>query len=159
MLSLCELRRATRVLDERMTGYRVERIVQTDAYAVVFTLYGRDADSEQSAKLYLRVSCAPGLGRVSLCAGKQKAPETPLPFARFLRARLPGARLQGATLRSEDRQLALRFESREGEFTLLLSLLGNRSNVYLLGSSGSPASSKAPDSTEKVLAAFLGTSN
>ena len=35
-------------------------------------------------KLHLLVSCAPGLGRVSLRAEKPKAPETPLPFARFL---------------------------------------------------------------------------
>ena len=122
MLSLRELRRAARVLDERMTGHRIEGIVQTDAHAVVFTLYGRDADSAEGAKLHLLVSCAPGTGRVSLLAQKVKAPETPLPFARFLRARLPGARLTGAALRGDDRQLVLSFESREGAFALLLAL-------------------------------------
>ena len=132
MLSLRELRRVAHVIDERMTGHRVERIVQTDAHTVVFTLYGREADAHAGAKQELVVSCAPGLGRVSLCGEKVKAPETPLPFARFLRARLPRARLTGAALRGDDRQLLLRFDAREGPFTLLLALMGNRSNVYLL---------------------------
>ena len=138
MLNLRELRRAARVLDERMTRHRIERIVQTDAHTVVFTLYGRDAhapdatDSAEGVKRHLLVSCAPSTGRVSLLAKKTKAPETPLPFARFLRARLAGARLTGAALRGDDRQLVVGFESREGAFSLLLALMGHRSNVYLL---------------------------
>ncbi len=141
MLSLRELRRAARVLDERMTRHRIERIVQTDAHTLVFTLYGRDThaahvpdatDSAEGVKKHLLVSCAPSTGRVSLLAKKTKAPETPLPFARFLRARLAGARLTGAALRGNDRQLVVGFESREGAFSLLLALMGHRSNVYLL---------------------------
>jgi predicted ribosome quality control (RQC) complex YloA/Tae2 family protein len=36
----------------------------------------------------------------------------------------------------EDRQLALRFEGREGAFELVLSILGPRSNLYLLDAEG-----------------------
>ena len=142
MLSLRELRRAAVAIDKTMSGHRVERIVQTDAFNVVITLYGRNADGSDGRKRHLLVSCAPGLGRVSLRAEKPAAPETPLPFARFLRARLPRAVLRGAELRGGDRQLVLRFESREGVFHLLLALMGNRSNAYLL------------DAEDQVLAAI-----
>jgi predicted ribosome quality control (RQC) complex YloA/Tae2 family protein len=142
MLSLRELRRAGIAIDQIMSGHRVERIVQTAPLTLIITLYGRDADGSDGRKRHLLVSCAPGLGRVSLRAEKTVAPETPLPFARFLRARLPRAVLRGAALRGGDRQLVLHFESREGVFQLLLSLMGNRSNAYLL------------DAGDRVLAAM-----
>lgn len=41
----------------------------------------------------------------------------------------------------DDRQLALRFTAREGEFQLLLSVFGNRSNLYVLGGEGEIVSS------------------
>ncbi len=57
-------------------------------------------------------------------------------FAAYLRAHLGRARFLSAAIRGDDRQLELRFEARDGEYGLLLSIFGRRSNVYLLDGEG-----------------------
>jgi predicted ribosome quality control (RQC) complex YloA/Tae2 family protein len=61
-----------------------------------------------------------------------KAPSQLPAFSAYLRAHLARARLTSASLRGDDRQLALRFDAEGGEFVLLLCLFGRRSNLYLL---------------------------
>jgi predicted ribosome quality control (RQC) complex YloA/Tae2 family protein len=131
VLSLRELRRAALALDARRAGARLERVVQHGASDLVLVLSGGAAPG----RTQILLCCRPGFARLSELAKSRPAPATPPPFAQYLRAHLEGARLRGAALRGDDRQAELRFESAEGDRTLLLSILGPRSNVYLLGSS------------------------
>jgi predicted ribosome quality control (RQC) complex YloA/Tae2 family protein len=126
MLSLAELRRAVRLADA-LAGARVERVVQPDPLRVVLSLHGREA-----GEAHLLLSADPPTGRLSRLAERRAAPPKPPAFAQLLRARLGAARFAGARILGGDRQAALRFEGAEGVHELLLSLLGPRSNVYLL---------------------------
>ncbi len=127
MLSLAELRRAVRLLDEACAGARLERVIQPDRERVVLVLHRAGQGATP-----LLLSAHPETARLGLLTAKPPAPPTPPAFAQLLRARLRGGRLSGAEIRDDDRQAALRFETPEGAFVLLLSILGPRSNLYLL---------------------------
>lgn len=131
MLSLRELERVAGVLTRERRGARLERAVQHPGGELELLLAGGES-REGRERLALLLSCHPATARLSSRPRPHKAPQEPLPFASYLRAHLQGARFRGAELVDGDRQLALRFETREGRFELLLSLLGPRSNVYLL---------------------------
>ena len=127
MLNLCELRRAAAILDSRFSGHRLERCVQPDGEHLVLTLYGREAGGDEGRKRHLLLCAAPRLGRVSELSALPRAPERPPAFVSYVRAHLGRAVLRGASILAGDRQLALHFETREGRFDLLLSLLVARS--------------------------------
>jgi predicted ribosome quality control (RQC) complex YloA/Tae2 family protein len=148
MLSLLELSRVARILDRDLAGSRVERWIQPDGLRLAISLYGRPGDPEKGRSGDPEGDAGGGEARTRqllLCAGEEvgrvgelpraprAAPELPA-FAAYLRAHLPRARLVRAGILDGDRQLAIRFEAREGDFDLLLSLLGRRSNLYLLDS-------------------------
>lgn len=136
MLSFIELRRAAAAIDRRMAGFRVERISQPGAFQLVLTFYGREDGDASGVKRHLLLSCDPSFGRVGELPGPRASAETPPVFLQFVRPRLEGARLRAARLVGEDRQLALVFDAHTGSFELLLSLLGKRTNCYVLGNDG-----------------------
>ncbi len=166
MLSLSELRRAARLLDTRFAGHRVERWVQPDGEQLALALYGRskrilaaqareadrskrilageEGEPGEGAKRYLLLSARPGLARISEIGSLPKAPERPPAFVSYLRAHLARAVLRAARIVDDDRQLALRFEAREGRFELLLCIFGNRSNLYLLDDAGALVAALRP---------------
>ena len=127
MLSLAELRRAVRILADRLPGTRLERIVQPDDFTVVLRLrtFGN-----------LLLSCKPELARVSLVEEVPPAPAAPLQFAQLLRARVSGARVSGVRIAGEDRQAAVALDAGGECFELILSILGSRSNLYLTTGEG-----------------------
>jgi len=132
VLSFVELRRAAAAIDARLAGFRVEKIAQPDAFVLVFTLYGRGPEDERGAKRHLLVSCDPSFARVGELAVPLASADRPPPFLQFVRPRLEGARLRSAAIADRERQLSLVFDAGDGSFELLLSLLGKRSNCYLL---------------------------
>lgn len=152
MLSLMELRRAAAILDSTFRGHRVERWVQPDATSLAMSVYGRspgrspESDPEQGegGKRVLYFCCLGELGRISEMDRLPKAPARPPAFSSYLRAHLSRAVIKGARLLDEDRQLALRFSAREGEFDLLFCLFSQRSNLYVLNASGEIVSSLRP---------------
>ena len=133
MLSLAELRRAAALLDRTRRGARVEKIVQTENAELVLQLAGAE-DLPPGDRLNLLLCVRPGVARVASLAKLPPAPEAPPQLAQWLRAHLAGARLRGVALEGVDRQLRLRFETREERGSLLFSVLGPRSNVYALDS-------------------------
>jgi predicted ribosome quality control (RQC) complex YloA/Tae2 family protein len=143
-LSVKELRRAATILDRDFRGHRVERWVQPDATSLAVALYGRDSKTDEGRKRNFKFSCRGNLARIGAIDRLPKAPERPPAFSSYLRAHLSRAVLQGARLMDDDRQLALRFTAREGEFELLLSVFGNRSNLYVLGPEGEILSTLRP---------------
>jgi predicted ribosome quality control (RQC) complex YloA/Tae2 family protein len=74
----------------------------------------------------------PEVAHLGLLERMPKAPSSLPAFSAYLRSHLSRARLEEASLRAGDRQLALRFTAKDGAFTLLFSLFGRRSNLYLL---------------------------
>jgi len=130
MLSLVELERVADALSSEFVGGRVERWVAPDRGRLAFSIYRRGEHEKRKATLGLDVR--PELARIGLLERMPKAPSNQPAFSAFLRAHLSRARLEAVGLRGGDRQLMLKFSAREGEFTLLLSLFGRRSNLYLL---------------------------
>ena len=130
MLSFVELERVAAALQSAFAGGRVERWVEPDRGRLAFTIYRRDEDGKR--KVTLGIDARPELARIGLLGRMPKAPESLPAFSAYLRAHLSRARLERVTLRGGDRQLALRFSAKEGEYTLLLSIFGRRSNLYLL---------------------------
>jgi predicted ribosome quality control (RQC) complex YloA/Tae2 family protein len=122
MFSLAELRRAVRLLESRVAGARLERVVA-----------GAD---EATLGLVLPSGCLlvvahPELARLSFTAAPPPAARSVPPLGQFLRAHAHRARLAGVALSGEERQAAVRLEGGE-VVELLLSILGARTNLYLL---------------------------
>jgi predicted ribosome quality control (RQC) complex YloA/Tae2 family protein len=138
MLSLAELRRAARVLDDAVAGARLQRLVQPDEHSLVLTFYGIKGEMQ------VLLCCRPGFARLSTLSEGRPAPPAPPPLAQYLRARLRAARCTHVGLVGDDRLVTLRFESAEGTFELLLSLLGPRSNVYVLDANAAVVASLRP---------------
>lgn len=131
MLTLVELRRVRDVLNASFRDHVVERWVQADGERVTACLYGRDADGD-GRKRFLLLCGGPEHARVSEIEGFPRAPENPPGFVGYLRAHLSRARFVSARLIGDDRILALRFTAKEGEYDLVVSILGKRSNLYVL---------------------------
>ena len=130
MLSLTELRRVGALLERTRRGARVEKIVQSEA-ELALVLAGSEELPPQD-RLVLLLCAKPGVARISALRALPPAPPAPPQLAQYLRAHLDGARLRSAQLEGEDRQLRLRFDTREEKLSLLFSILGPRSNVYAL---------------------------
>lgn len=130
MLSQVELDRVAAALTAEFVGGRVERWVEPDRGRLAFTIYRRDEAGKRKATL--GIDARPELARVGLLERMPAAPDSLPAFSAYLRAHLGRARLESAKLRGDDRQLALRFAAKDGAYTLLLSIFGRRSNLYLL---------------------------
>jgi len=144
VLSLAELRRAASAIDEGLRDFRVERIVEPAPHQLALALYGRTPGSDAGRKRTLRLSCDPLFARVEELDQLPRATAQPPAFLQFLRPRLEGARLRGAHLRGDDRQLSLLFEARDGNFELLLSILRKRSNTFVLDAHGTLLAAQRP---------------
>ena len=143
MLSLTELSRAVRVMASRVTGHRVQEVVQPDGQRVVLTTYGGVAGGE-SRRQHVLLSCHPETGRLSMLAHPPRKAPRPPHFAQYLRAHALGARITAVSLLGGDRQVAFDLESEEGSARLLLSLFGRRSNLYCLDAQGSVVATLRP---------------
>jgi predicted ribosome quality control (RQC) complex YloA/Tae2 family protein len=145
MLSLRELKRATRIIKGRIFDTVLRRINQLDPFALVFTF---DASAE---KIHLLLSGSPEHARISLIEGSEPAASTNS-FYQYLRAHLIGSHLKKMEVSDNDRQISMLFQSREGEMQVILSILGVRSNIYLLDAEGNIVHSLRPlEDTRKEL--------
>jgi len=151
VLSLRELRRAVAALERERLGARLDRALQVDGLELVLILSGGGGRPARD-KCHLLLSCRPGFARLSILAKPRRALPTPPGFARYLRAHLEGGRLAEVRIADEDRQALLRFETAEGPMELLLSILGPRSNVYLIDGEGILVGAQRPlDQTRRDL--------
>jgi len=132
VLTLAELRRASRLLDVALRDQRVQALAQPDATSLVLTTYGAPAGGGEPRRQHVLLSCRPASARVALLEESRDSLPEPPGFLQRVRALLGSARIRGVSLLDEDRQLALAFDTREGGFELLLQILPNRSNLYLL---------------------------
>ncbi len=127
MLSLLELRRAAGILKSRLVGTRLHRVVQADEFRLHLVFRGT---SEGHAIL---VSCRPDFARISSTLDIPEPLPVPLSFGQYLRAHLVRNIVEDVRVSDEERQAAIAFRDLDGAgFALLLSILGARSNTYLL---------------------------
>jgi predicted ribosome quality control (RQC) complex YloA/Tae2 family protein len=111
----------------------VQAIAQPDATSLVLTTFGGPAEGAEPRRQHLLLSCRPASARVALLdAGRESLPSPPA-FAQRARALLLPSRVAGAELLGEDRVLALALDAGDVRFELLLQILPQRSNLYLLG--------------------------
>jgi predicted ribosome quality control (RQC) complex YloA/Tae2 family protein len=143
MLGLLEMRRAVEALAGSRLGARLERVVQYGEESLLLTLSGGGGHQVRE-KCHLVLDASRRHARLALVERPRPAPAAPPALAQYLRAHVAGGRLAEARLRSDDRQAQLRFETPEGDFALLLSVLGPRSNVYLLDAQDRIVSSLRP---------------
>lgn len=143
MLSLCEMERAVASLEGRVLGVRLDKIVQPDEFRLVLSF--KDAAN-------VLLSCRPGSARISCVAERPQGQRTPPAFLAYMRKHVGRATLTGLRLLGGDRQAVLTLSGKEGEHDLLLSVLGPRSNVYLIDADGILLQSLRPlGSTRRAL--------
>ena len=129
MLSLKELKRIARVTAPLIIGARLKRIDQTEPCALVL-IFETDA-----GKIPLLFSCRPGYARICL-ARTDEPPVSSGSFYQHLHANWKGSRVTGFASAENDRQSVLRLQSGTDKCEIVFSIMGVRSNIYLLDSGG-----------------------
>jgi predicted ribosome quality control (RQC) complex YloA/Tae2 family protein len=124
MLSLRELRRAARILQEELSGAVLRRITPKDGHALVLSF------ETSRGKAHVLISCRPEHARI--CLTDPPEPASSGSFNEYVRAHLAGAWLSGIEISGQDRRIGFRLRSPSGFFLLVFSILGARSNIYLL---------------------------
>ncbi len=143
MLSLTEVQRAAAVLDRTLQGAFLQRTVQIDGHRLVLSFHSATLD------IPVLLSCRPGFARAGCPPELPKAPAVQPSFGQFLRAHLGRASFRGAAAAADDRLLRIRLESHDGAFELILSILGPRSNIYLVDGQGTLLHCMRPLSTTR----------
>src|SRR5262245_49136012 len=143
MLSLTELRRAVHVLETRFAGAILNQIVQPDDFSLVLAFL-RPGEKSKTRADHVLLSCRPDFARISLLDDVIASQRLPRLFAQYLRAHLGRARFGGTRVIGDDRQAGIGVITQGGGFEILLSILGSRSNIYLLSGAGTLLYSMRP---------------
>lgn len=115
-------------------GARVQRVYQWDAFTIGLGIYKKRED-------WLLVSCDARYARMHLMARRLDAPKEPPPFCMALRKHLSEARIEFVRQRGLDRVVDIGLSGAEGDYQLVIELMGKHSNIVLV------------DSSQRVLAA------
>ena len=118
-------------LARQLEGHRIQEIAQPDAQSVVLGTYGH-MDPDDARRQFLLLTCHPQTARISQVERMPKALAKPPHFTQYLRAHVKGATLTGFDTAAGDRIVRLALSTSDGLRTLLISLMGRRTNVYLL---------------------------
>jgi predicted ribosome quality control (RQC) complex YloA/Tae2 family protein len=138
MLSYLELRRAAGIFEPMLSGTIVQRIVQVDNFSLTLAFRGGDKDR------IVFFSCRPDFARLSLAPEMPRAPAAPPTFVQYAKAHLSRAAFDSIGVAAANRQVHLRLRTPAGRFELILSILGARSNVYILDPEGRVAHALRP---------------
>jgi len=131
MLSLKELKRVARIAAPLITGVRLKRIDQTEPCALVFTF---DTDA---GKIPLLFTCRPGYARICMGFAHTDEPQVSAgSFYQYLNANWKGSHVTGLVSAENDRQVVLCLKSGMDKCEIVFSMMGARSNIYLLDSGG-----------------------
>lgn len=114
-------------LRERLSGGRVDKIIQPSAFAVALLVRVGGANH------WLLLSAHPQHARVALVAERlAKAFDEPSPFVMALRKYLEGARLAAVEQAGSDRVFLLHFRTHDAPVTLIVEVMGKHSNIILV---------------------------
>jgi predicted ribosome quality control (RQC) complex YloA/Tae2 family protein len=119
-------------LEGTVVGSRVDKVIQPSHLSVALKLYGRGQNN------WLLASASAVSARVYLTQSKlAKGFETPSPFIMLLRKYVLGARLETVHQVHLERVLMLEFSTADRPpVTLVVEIMGNRSNVILKAEDG-----------------------
>jgi predicted ribosome quality control (RQC) complex YloA/Tae2 family protein len=120
------------LLDAALRGHRLQAIAQPDATSLVLTTWGAPPEGGEPRRSFLLLSCRPASARAALLEAPRESLPSPPAFTQRARALLLPSRVAAVSLLDDDRQLSLAFEGPEGRCELLLQILPQRSNLYLL---------------------------
>jgi predicted ribosome quality control (RQC) complex YloA/Tae2 family protein len=110
-------------------GATLRRITQINKHTVVLSF------QRAEGKVHVLISIRPEHARISLSrVAESESPASS--FCEYLRARLSGSSLSGIEVSDTHRQVRLPLNTRSTSFVLILSILGARSNIYLLDADG-----------------------
>ncbi len=127
MLCMYELRRAVRILEEFLPGSVLKQVVQADASSLVLSFI--DPGKKKTGIL---LSCDSEYARICTAEMPVTSFSAKSSFYEYVRAHLTGAVLSGISISSHDRQVRFLLNSRADSWVLHLSILGARSNIYLV---------------------------
>jgi len=130
MMSLKEVRRAAQVLESRLSGTVLQRIVPAGRFRLILEFYGRGETHR------VLLCCRPKFARVGEAAEMPPALPAPPAIVQYLRAHFGRAPFDNVTCSPRDRRLNIRIRPRAGQCEIILSIFGNRSNIYLLDHDG-----------------------
>jgi predicted ribosome quality control (RQC) complex YloA/Tae2 family protein len=130
MLSLSEIHRAAQALETLLPGARLQRILQPDDLRLELGFYCRGEMS------ILCVCCRHPFARIGLRSALSPALPAPPAFSQYLRSHCLNSEVERVSVSSDDRKLGIRLSGAEGSFELVLSIMGARSNLYLLDGNG-----------------------
>ena len=133
MLYMLDLQRAARILRMSLPGHALKRVVQSGAASLVCTFI----DSHKN-KTRILLSCDPDFARICTVEESDYGNIPAGSFHEFIRAHIEGAVVAGIGMSDRNRQVGLELESRTESWTLCLSILGARSNIYLIDANGRP---------------------
>ena len=119
-----------RELNGKLTGARVDKVVQPDHDLVILTLRG------QGETLRLLISATPGSARMHLSEARYENPEEAPMFCMLMRKHLLGGRVTGIRQLEGDRLIEIRVTSRDElessrEKLLYFEAMGKHSNLSL----------------------------
>jgi predicted ribosome quality control (RQC) complex YloA/Tae2 family protein len=126
MLSLCELQRAVGILQRRLSGTRLQRACHVEAHKLALVF------QDSGEKICILLSCSPNFARISLLKEVPEPSVAGSSFTEYARAHLIRGKFAGIRLSPGNRQAGISIQTGEGVFELLFSILGPRSNIYLL---------------------------
>jgi predicted ribosome quality control (RQC) complex YloA/Tae2 family protein len=129
MLSLRELRRAVPIIHGKIVGAELRRIIQPDTLKLILTFEGSEG------KQHVLLCGSPENARICL-ANRPEAGGSRGSFYEYAQAHLIGSVLEAIECPEHNRQVSIRLRSRAGSYTMILSILGSRSNLYLLDAEG-----------------------
>jgi predicted ribosome quality control (RQC) complex YloA/Tae2 family protein len=145
MLSLRELGRSARIIQKQLRGAALRRVTQKNEQALVLMF------EISREKVHVLISSKPEHARICLTDVPEPTGSSHS-FCEYVRAHLVECILTGIEVSEGNRQIGLRLQSQTGQFLLILSILGRRSNVYLLDSDGKLVHSMRPlDRTRREL--------
>ena len=125
-LTAAEIREVLDEMRPAVVGGWIQKIHQPSDRAIVFEI-------RIPGKTYrLLISCDHQTGRLHLISGPMRNPQSPLPFCRYLRAHIQGARIDRIEQASNDRIVFLYVTSKAGSRVVVCELTGKTANLLVL---------------------------
>lgn len=119
-----------------LIGARLQRIAQTDDHTLLLGLYRsqNSAENDLAGENPLAIIWHPEFARMHLLAKRPPSPKNPTPFAMALRKFVGEGRIAFVRQRGLDRIVDIGISAPEGDFQLVVELMGRHSNVALVDS-------------------------
>lgn len=119
-----------------LVGARLQRIAQTDDHTLILGLYRsqNSANNDLASENPLAIIWHPEFARMHLLARRPSSPKNPTSLTMTLRKFVSEGRIAFIRQRGLDRIVDIGISAPEGDFQLVIELMGRHSNVILVDS-------------------------